>query len=187
MYRKKEGSWDPLSYPATRWVGARGGPTFRARKAGWVAGACKEGKVFLGTCYNWRRACEYGQVVRHLVSHTQEKLICQWRRCYLPSLAPGIVQRSNERRWKCMASWNVCAGQSLTPPRLTDTLNSSSHTKPQTSSVSICILRFASKKKLFSSSRRKVINAKAKTKTSENLLSSFLTYEGQALSLTSMT
>ena len=120
--------------------------------------ARKEGKVFSGTCYNWRRACEYGQVVRHLVSHTQEKLICQGRRCYLPSLAPGIVQRSNERRWKCMASWNVCAGQSLTSPGLTDTLNSSSHIKPQTSSVSIYILRFASKNKIFSSSRRKVKN-----------------------------
>ena len=131
-------------------------------------------------CYSWRRACEYGQVVRHLVSHTQEKLICQWRRCYLPSLAPGIVQRSNERRWKYMASWNVCAGQSLTPPRLTDTLNSSSPIKPQTSSVSIWILRFVSKNKLFSSSRRKVKNAKTKT-TSGNQLRSPLTYEGRSL------
>lgn len=62
-----------------------------------------------------------------------------------------------------MASWNVCAGQSLTPPRLTDTLNSSSPIQPQTSSVSIWILRFASKNKLFSSSRRKVKDAKTKT------------------------
>ena len=44
MHGKKERSWDPLSHSATRWVGTRGGPTFRARKAGWVAGACKEGR-----------------------------------------------------------------------------------------------------------------------------------------------
>lgn len=75
--------------------GQLSGPGKQAESLGAVR---KEGKVFSGMCYSWRRACEYGQVVRHLVSHTQEKLICQWRRCYLPSLAPGIVQRSNERR-----------------------------------------------------------------------------------------
>ena len=80
-----------------------------------------------------------------------------------------------------MASWNVCAGQSLTPLRLTDTLNSSSPIKPQASSVSICILRFASKNKLFPSSRRKVINAKKKQETSGNQLRSPLTYEGRSL------
>ena len=82
-----------------------------------------------------------------------------------------------------MASWNVCAGQSLTSPGLTDTLNSSSHIKPQTSSVSIYILRFASKNKIFSSSRRKVKNKKNKKnpETSGNQLRSPLTYEGRSL------
>lgn len=82
MYGKKEGSWDPLSY-STRWVGGKGGPTFRARKAQAesLGAVRKEGRrSSQGMCYSWRRACEYGQVVRHLVSHTQEKLICQWRK-----------------------------------------------------------------------------------------------------------